>query len=447
MSYVYSDAEMLVSTQIAYLDIPEGYTVGQYVAIMEELAESGNDRSNEFQDKYDVVLNLKKLAEENHISDWKNWKVVDVCDKNNASGMYGCLIDTGDGNAILGFRGSESYDSAQSYRDWVVADVGMLDSYTTEQQYDASRYTREIWEKYGKKYSTFSFTGHSLGGNLAEHSGITAPEAMRSHIDHTISFDGPGFSNEYLKFHKEDIEKSKEYSTHYAWSWVGCLLTQPSGVENRIIDANDSEQKGKTCGVPNSELWRHHTGCVNLYNGSVRDGEQTSFMKTAHTVTTAVDSDWTMRILGYIPVIGSALRWADTIHKSKSKIRAKSEVSERRLYEIFEMSQSFAQDTYQRYFAPDVSGDFEINILSARACSHELIKIHDYILSTSQEIISLQSSLKYDSVSGSYYKTKVWCICNQMIFDAIKIKKMADTLEEICKKYAKSDEFVSELYI
>ena len=38
---------------------------------------------------------------------------------------------------------------------------------------------------------------------------ITAPDEMRGKIEHCISMDGPGFSEEYIEAHKEEIEKAE----------------------------------------------------------------------------------------------------------------------------------------------------------------------------------------------------------------------------------------------
>ena len=456
MKNVYNDAELLVSTQVAYLDVPKGWTVGQYVEYIENVNNSGSDvsKSGKFEAQYSTVENLRKIAKENNITDWENWKVVDVCDNNNTSGMYGCLIDTGYGDAILGFRGSESYDSptgimdSQLVKDWIVGDVGMLDSYTTQQQMDASEYTRWIWEKYGDKYSSFSFTGHSLGGNLAEHAGITAPEGMRSHIDHTVSFDGPGFSNEYLKLHKDDVKKAQSYTTHYHWSWVGGRLTQPSGIENRVISANDAEDaEGDILGIPNSQLWRHSPIYVNFKDGYVQDGEQSSLMEWCHIISTAADNDITMKIISYIPVIGPIVNFIDSWHKGDSYIRGVTEITERRLNDIHDMVSKFVHDFYQRYFAPNVSGDFEINISSTRALADEFDAAASKIETISESLREIQRSLKYNSLSGSYYKTKIWCLCNALEFDAKKLKKFSFAIDHICTYYSNTDIEVSELYV
>ena len=66
---------------------------------------------------------------------------------------------------MIANRGSESYDLEQLFKDWIVADIGLLNHALTTQQARATIYMQELWEKYGDQYDSFSVTGHSLGGN------------------------------------------------------------------------------------------------------------------------------------------------------------------------------------------------------------------------------------------------------------------------------------------
>ena len=75
-------------------------------------------------------------------------------------------------------------------------------------------------------------TGHSLGGGLATHSAITAPEGMQEKIDRVVSFDGPGFSDEYLKAHQKEIRRIKDRLEHFEWR-LGRSTFEPAGRDQR----------------------------------------------------------------------------------------------------------------------------------------------------------------------------------------------------------------------
>lgn len=88
------------------------------------------------------------------------------------------LIETDPNHAIICFRGSESTDENQIIKDWINADFGLLMDRDTLQQNNAADYMKEINGRFA--YGCYAVTGHSLGGNLAEHAVIAAPDDMRN---------------------------------------------------------------------------------------------------------------------------------------------------------------------------------------------------------------------------------------------------------------------------
>lgn len=286
MSRTHSDAEMLLATQIAYLNIkPDGIGGPQNVAdylrsekrILEAKLSSGvKDTQAEAQlNTINGIYEMTSRPEFRDI-DWENWSVVDAWDHSSAgrldqSGMYASLIKTGDGKAIIGFRGSESYDSTTKITDWAVSDLGLHNSMATPQQLDAEEYMRHIAENYGDEFEVFDCTGHSLGGNLAEHAVINAPAGMRDKIGGCINFDGPGFSEEYIAAHAHNINTMNDKVDHYAWSVVGSLLFPLPGTNYRIVAAGTPDDYDSDI---INEAYRHHTRNLIIVDGHVIDGER-----------------------------------------------------------------------------------------------------------------------------------------------------------------------------
>ncbi len=168
------------------------------------------------------------------------WTVLEVCDDEQlfGSGMYAALVDTGDGNCAVVFRGTQPDSALNFLQDVVFADVGLLNNGETAQQEMARKFTNEIYAKYGDRFNEFNFVGHSLGGNLAEHAMITAPAGMRGK-SYAVSLDGPGFSQEYLKLHANEIAASDGRLDRYQWSFVGAFLNSPKGENYNHITLND----------------------------------------------------------------------------------------------------------------------------------------------------------------------------------------------------------------
>ena len=127
----YTDAELKNATQVAYTDlqigfdamIQEGKTPPFYIKdLLKYLGKDKNTIDKAFPDLDGVNID--------------NWKIVDYYDHNGVgeSGCYGCAIDTGNGNLIVAFRGSESMmDLENAKQDWVDADLGLINSTSTEQ--------------------------------------------------------------------------------------------------------------------------------------------------------------------------------------------------------------------------------------------------------------------------------------------------------------------------
>ena len=439
----YDDAHMLLAAQIAHLDSlnidPKGeLTIGEIVDIV--LAQpDGGDGNDKYSELRGTVKDIKEIAENCSSDDWRNWRIIEPCNKQNTSGLYGCLIDTGDGDAIISFRGSEAYDD-QFLKDWVVADFGLLNNSLTFQQKDASDFTREVWDKYGGKYSNFSFAGHSLGGNLAEHSAITAPDAMRSRIVQSLNFDGPGFSDEYLARHADDINKSRDYLTHYQWSAVGSLLFHPSGIKNMIIDSADGSGDN-----PFENYGKRH-----VMTSAIFDAENPGKLKEANFV------DPVAMVLGPVSKgldfsldgLDLMLTLSNPIMSllRPSKILASIDNFQRWISDIAEGWGQFSQSLHNFFASSRVSGEFEVNLSMLSSFDLELETLEGRLNSIVDSIDDIQQSLKYESLSGSYYKTKLWMISNRLKEDDNKLDKSRQVLEQIKNEYSSSENVIADLF-
>lgn len=277
---VYSDYDLMVATQIAYYDFTQEQldAYGQGATVREMLNSGFTFR--ELENKVNQAdSELKKLMAQRDLELYKmvvsdaskygNWRVINVKNTNQETGFYGVLLETDPEHAIIGFRGSESTDYNQVLKDWINADFGLLMARDTLQQKNAAEYMAQINQNYDYLY--YAVTGHSLGGNLAEHAAIAAPDDMRGKIRQAVSFDGPGYSGEYILRNQELIEKVCFPVTHYRWSLIGALLTQPSCVASKIIMVTD-DIRGNT---DKEALYMRHATPFIQWNGElVQDGNE-----------------------------------------------------------------------------------------------------------------------------------------------------------------------------
>ena len=142
---LYTDEELCQATQVAYCNIKEEtinqYRVehnGEYPSLQEIFLKYGYDIyydqdliTGEKRDKGEDLIVMEESAKKfidaviaGEIC--QGWKVVSVHEEQLTNGFYGMTIETGEGNAIVAFRGSESWCGTQIVKDWIVADGGII---------------------------------------------------------------------------------------------------------------------------------------------------------------------------------------------------------------------------------------------------------------------------------------------------------------------------------
>lgn len=448
----YSDVEMVIATQVAYLNIN-----GQNHALGQNVGEAVNNILNKYGTydsstggytlkegiqgadaaQFDTAQRILTLSEQNNVTSWQNWTVVDSCDHNSESGFYGCLIDTGNGDAIIGCRGSESYDMEQGIKDWGAADIGRLNNPLTLQQADATRYMERLYSKYGDSYDSFSFTGHSLGGSLATHAAITAPKGMQDKIDTVISFDGPGFSDEYLKAHALEISRVADKLHHYEYSWVGGLLFQPPGIDNRVVKAHDDTRQDSEF---MNQAWRHDT--VNIEfdeNGNVMPGERGELQKISNPISKCIEIiPWGMNMLFWIPAKMFGITLISFLYSMREQV-------EQQLEQVVHTIVEKAHELYDAYLSMVVSGEYEIRTGEVSSMADSLETLQSRMNRIAESIRDIRRNLPYDSVSAFYYKNVLGMNTVTLESEGKKAAKLADVANRAVGRYDRGDQKVAGL--
>ena len=435
----YTDAEMLLAAQVAYMDIPPGMNVADAIeATINQYQGNCEFWSKEWW-QLQWAEGAQRIINDNNLTSYQNWTIADVCDNENASGFYGCLIDMGDGNAIVGCRGSEQYtDGGQLQRDWVDADLGLLNSTLTDQQADATAYMQYLYDNYGDDYGSFSITGHSLGGNLAEHSAVTAPEGMN--IDHVINYDGPGFSDEYIAAHQDEIARVCDKIDHYEHSFVGSLLNPLPGVGREVIHARNDPRFALF--PPLDTLIRHDASNIRMdSDGYVQPGSPDFIQSILGPVSGLIDRyGWgTLPILRFIgpALIVNAIKNQAVDRLNQLVYGARS---------VFDSIESFLGNLYNKYFGHEASGEFEVNLSSLQVFPDELESIAGRSEDIADDIRTIVSSLKYHSISGAYYKNKLRRIARNIEKAGRFARNSGNVLSDVISLYRTRDADVAASY-
>ena len=325
----YTDKDMQVVTQLAYIDFAEllniykenhnqecptiGYLIdNSYDAIYKQFMkkhESANEDDLTGLRKEKAEEFLESLKEPDCI--YRDWKIVDVRDKNSENGFYAVTIELDDNSAVIGFRGSESINQDQVIYDWIDADLGLLNSTITSQQFSAQEYMAYVNEQFN--YTDYVTSGHSLGGNLSEHALLTAPDGMN--IVKGYSFDGPGNSGEYLVKYRDEMNERADKIIHYQWSFIGNLLNMTPNI--------NFEHVGVIPEAEDSFGQRHDTCFLKFEDGkwvvpAGLDDEQIYIQDLIHRATSLVDSaDSTIATLASKTTIGKIVTSSLVIYNYK----------------------------------------------------------------------------------------------------------------------------------
>jgi len=437
-----SDIRMLIATQVAYLNGDEDMRVGELVDRIISNYGGRSNLSKQQQAQLDTAQYIQAKIKENNLYECNHWVIKSVSDDSSGSGFYGCLIDTNDGEAILGFRGSESYDMNQTVKDWGQADLGLLNNEsTTQQQRSAEAYTRYINKRFGDQYENFSFTGHSLGGNLAEHATITAPEGMP--VNRCLSLDGPGYSDEYIKTYQDAIAARGKYVDHYQYSWVGTLLNPLPGTKYQTIDAhNDAEHIW-----PFSYFWRHDTKNIDFdENGNARPGSRDSLSLAAGPFSRGIENGPP----AWLWVVSPQLALLMTI--SQNGVEMLSEMAEQAqnlLTSIQTTIQSIRNavgNWFRSMFGVALTGEFELNTGYVNAVGEGLNSTARQFRNISDEIYDISRRLRYNSITGSYYKSRLRSISSKVGRDATKAAALSDAVRSCVQYSLSSDSKAGQLF-
>lgn len=283
----YTDQEMRNFTQIAYADLTKGYEklCAENPGVTSFSIESLKKASLEAGVPKSKLKQLDCLTD----SQLKEWKISGIHDTNSKNGFYGCIIETGPGEAAVGFRGSESMGSLDNVvNDWVGADVGLVNSTCTNQQAEVERFLAK-YQNQLNGYDSLAMSGHSLGGNLAEYATIVSNKyGLNDNIKQCMSMDGPGFSDEFIAKYRKEIEAMSSVMKHPRWSFVGTMLNDLPGVDYEYVkvsnDANTEDNEDYTA------ITRHSTKYLEYdESGNLIVSEQDGLSKVTSIISEGMD--------------------------------------------------------------------------------------------------------------------------------------------------------------
>ncbi len=207
---------------------------------------------------------LKAINESNHL---KSMIIQEVHyeSANAGGGRSAFLIDPGCNEAIVAFKGT------QSDAEWI-DNVSGLYQIPTAFQENALNWFRSL-DLEG--FDTITVTGHSKGGNKAKFITI-----MDDRVDNCYSFDGQGFSDEFIRKYSADIVRNQDKIVNIiAESDFVNILLNDVGQKEFYLGTNFGRLGFAENHCANAILFFDEDGKVSLWKANGQDKKMADFDK------------------------------------------------------------------------------------------------------------------------------------------------------------------------
>jgi len=262
VSQLTNDELLLLDNLIYTKYVKNGRTIAEIIELAEKDIEAGKFKTSceMTEDEWKQIFNMVKGNEK-----LSSYTVTNYVDDSNTGMRAACFVDDtsnpSDVNVV--FRGTsgdyEWHDNGQG---------GYLPD--TEQQKRAAEYVENLPKNYG---DDMTVTGHSKGGNKAQYVTITTDR-----INRCVSYDGQGFSQEFIDKYQVEINEKSKYITSISAEndFVNCLLIPIAGERLYVITDEQSSFK-----------YNHKPNILLNEDGSIREyGEQSGLSKFINEYTT-----------------------------------------------------------------------------------------------------------------------------------------------------------------
>ncbi len=206
-----SNSELLILDNILgfNIGITEKDTVEELIARIEsKRSQLANGTTSEAEITEFITAAKNKIAQNPSFGDYE---VVDFSRANGETAPMATFASSDKNDIVVAFWGTtgpdEWYDNVKAAGNYFINNE---DDNPNEKgsfyQEDATEYIDKISEKFNN--SSITVTGHSKGGNKAQYVAL-----MSENVDRCVSFDGQGFSSDFIEEFSEKIKARKHIIT------------------------------------------------------------------------------------------------------------------------------------------------------------------------------------------------------------------------------------------
>lgn len=214
----FTDVEMSILAQLSYKDINVD---GKAKSLGKVLDDNRDWLKSKLGSSYDQYVD--RLIDK---VDGSNYKVVASCE-NKISGFYALAISTPQNEVVVASRGTQMDELND-----LLTDGGIGLQVETQQHRDMEAFVYHL-EKQG--YDGYYFTGHSLGGNLANHGAVSVSDPDK--VKGVCTYNAPGFNDAYWILHGWKLGKIKNIKNYQnEYDYISSILKVPGEVI--VVESN-----------------------------------------------------------------------------------------------------------------------------------------------------------------------------------------------------------------
>ncbi len=190
----------------------------------------------------DKLSGIDEIIDTDYCVSGKEWaQIIELILDNDRINKLVLTDVSPDGKALCFAESAGAADSA------IVAFMGTVDSEEWRDNATAARVADSVYQEAaynyvnGLKYNDITVIGHSKGGNKAMYTAILCDKVTRC-----VSFDGQGFSRDFLIKYIKEISERSEIITNYSLStdFVHILLKQLPGSQQYYVKGYGLEAPG-----------------------------------------------------------------------------------------------------------------------------------------------------------------------------------------------------------
>ena len=415
-----NEEQLLLLNNLVYLDAScaPGQSVGSVVT---ELLENGGLEGVDIgggMTEEDAVIILEAIAQDETLMSMK----IDSCVDTEIRGVCFTSDEVG---AVIAYRGT-----GPTYAAW---DDNCQGGYLSDT--DMQQEALEFAQNCARRHDDLTVTGHSKGGNMAQYVTVL----MGDEVDRCVSFDGQGFSDEFLlKYGKEIIQnKDKIRSVCSFNDYVNILLTPIAGETVYL----DNENPGIMEGHYAHELYKASANEMDENGEYIQSRDQAGYIVAAKTVEALIVA--AIDLGGYKKPVAEFLIYSlfGTLMGIFISDEGKKweEIDWKKiLQEVLENLEDFSGIEFLDFFQKDhkeTSYYVSVNTDALRDYSTTMSTAAGQIESLRSEIQKLQRKLATNIISGVAVGLPLQLVLTQLDTEVNKLERLAGFLTNAADQY------------